>query len=560
MRSFHVSGGLIVRALFCALLGAVLPRVDAAEFEVLDRLSVDGYSVFRGSADIPGGSFAVGGSDLVVKGGNIGIGTAAPEQKLDIIGIMQTRRTSAADVGGTLQIGHGAYPWTLIGNQWAGGDFMVRNPAGADVMYFSQTGGNVGIGTTSPGRPLTVGDRMALINGASAIDIGQWDTVSNRIESSGRSLKITTYTGSINLGISGADNLVISNAGNVGIGTASPASARAEIVNSAASLLLLKNTSNPVDTEADVLFQLGSAPTLAGRIRSIKKLWAGDYGHAADLSLETYYSTAYNIGQVYLKSDGNVGIGTTAPGYKLQIAGTVYAGGYTTVANQLALTGGWSQNGAPYHAALQIQGSYPSMEFRSSTSNSVWLYHMAADGTMNWYNDPTSAQTANWGQMMILYPSGALTCKGNVTAPGFPVSSDERLKKNIASLEPALVSILKLRPVTFKWKKGSEGVHLGFIAQEVEKVFPEVVVTGADGIKAVEYGNLTAPLISAIQEQQKEIEELKAKVSAGIGTTGLKNKLQLGGLPEYEGNAAAIAAGLKTGDFYRSGEDVKVVY
>ncbi len=550
MNSRYFPGRLMIRALFCSLLGAVLTRVDAAEFEVLDRLSVDGYSVFRGSADIPGGSFAVGGSDLVVKDGNSGIGTAAPEQKLDIIGIVQTRRTSAADVGGTLKIGHGAYPWTLIGNQWAGGDFMVRNPAGADVLYFSQTGGNVGIGTTSPGRPLTVVDRMALINGASAIDIGQWDTVSNRIESSGRSLKITTYTGSINLGVSGADNLVISNAGNVGIGTASPG-AKVDIKGNTdtwggmAKIFLTDSNSNAASRN----WSIGNGGSSHGNLSfyvSTTKDGVPEAGTAAHV--------------MSLTNAGNVGIGTAAPGYKLQIAGTVYAGGYTTIANQLALTGGWSQNGAPYHAALQIQGSYPSMEFRSSTSNSVWLYHMAADGTMNWYNDPTSAQTANWGQMMILYPSGALTCKGNVTAPGFPVSSDERLKKDIASMDPALASVLKLRPVTFKWKKGSEGVHLGFIAQEVEKVFPEVVVTGADGIKAVEYGNLTAPLISAIQEQQKEIEELKAKVSAGIGTTGMKNKLQLGGLPEYEGNAAAIEAGLKPGDLYRSGEDVKIVY
>ena len=58
----------------------------AAEFEVLDKFSVDGYTVLRGSADIPGGSFAVGGSTLVVKAGNIGIGTTAPNSALDIGG------------------------------------------------------------------------------------------------------------------------------------------------------------------------------------------------------------------------------------------------------------------------------------------------------------------------------------------------------------------------------------------------------------------------------------------------------------------------------------------
>ena len=62
------------------------PAVHAAEFEVLDRFSVDGYSVLRGSADIQGGGFSVGGSTLVVSGGNVGIGMTAPGAKLDVGG------------------------------------------------------------------------------------------------------------------------------------------------------------------------------------------------------------------------------------------------------------------------------------------------------------------------------------------------------------------------------------------------------------------------------------------------------------------------------------------
>ena len=64
----------------------------AAEFEVLDRFSVDGYTVLRGSADITSGSFAVGGSTIVVKGGNVGIGTTNPGSRFEVVGGSSTLR------------------------------------------------------------------------------------------------------------------------------------------------------------------------------------------------------------------------------------------------------------------------------------------------------------------------------------------------------------------------------------------------------------------------------------------------------------------------------------
>ena len=75
----------LLSALLASLPGGRL--IHAVEFEVLDKFSVDGYSVLRGSADIPGGSFAVGGSTFVVTNGKVGIGTANPKSKLDIFGV-----------------------------------------------------------------------------------------------------------------------------------------------------------------------------------------------------------------------------------------------------------------------------------------------------------------------------------------------------------------------------------------------------------------------------------------------------------------------------------------
>ena len=79
-----------------------------------------------------------------------------------------------------------------------------------------------------------------------------------------------------------------------------------------------------------------------------------------------------------------------------------------------------------------------------------------------------------------------------------------------------LEKIKQLRPVSFKWKKdefpqyrfGSQK-EVGLIAQEVEKVFPELVCDWKDGYKTVKYKDLPIYLLKAIQEQQKEIEQLK---------------------------------------------------
>lgn len=95
----------------------------------------------------------------------------------------------------------------------------------------------------------------------------------------------------------------------------------------------------------------------------------------------------------------------------------------------------------------------------------------------------------------------------------FYYMSDANLKKNIETASDSLSKVLQLRGVTFNWKS-TDKADVGVVAQEVEKVYPEVVNTGSDGIKAVEYGHLVGPLIEAIKAQQKQIEDLKARVAA----------------------------------------------
>jgi hypothetical protein len=93
--------------------------------------------------------------------------------------------------------------------------------------------------------------------------------------------------------------------------------------------------------------------------------------------------------------------------------------------------------------------------------------------------------------------------------------SDARLKKNVAPLEQGLALVTQLRGLTYEWKEdGREGTRLGFIAQEVEEILPEVVAAGSDGMKAVSYQELTPLLVEAVKEQQTMLTDLKKRVAS----------------------------------------------
>ena len=96
----------------------------------------------------------------------------------------------------------------------------------------------------------------------------------------------------------------------------------------------------------------------------------------------------------------------------------------------------------------------------------------------------------------------------------FTGTSDERLKKNIEEIkDESNEKVKQLRPVTYQWKHQThDKSQAGFIAQEVEKVLPEVVVDAPvdSKYKTVQYEKLVPLLIEAIKELNAEIEELKS--------------------------------------------------
>jgi len=90
--------------------------------------------------------------------------------------------------------------------------------------------------------------------------------------------------------------------------------------------------------------------------------------------------------------------------------------------------------------------------------------------------------------------------------------SDIRLKQNIEVIGCALNRTSQIKGVTFNWAKC--GVKaIGVIAQDVEPVFPELVVTQEDGYKVVKYDNMVAILIESVKELKARIEKLESQVN-----------------------------------------------
>jgi hypothetical protein len=205
-----------------------------------------------------------------------------------------------------------------------------------------------------------------------------------------------------------------------------------------------------------------------------------------------------------ITSGGNVGIGTSSPNAKLEVSdsgsGTrvisryintdTTAGNIAYISVQQFVGGGGNQNayfGIDLNDNVRINADAPSAShFAISSSGNTLL------GT-----------TTNNGER--LYVSGNIRATGSITA-----NSDISLKKNLLKIENALEKVELINGYTYELKEDDSKRHAGVIAQEIDKVFPEIVNTGNDGLMGVEYGNISALLIEAIKEQQTQIKELKA--------------------------------------------------
>ena len=168
------------------------------------------------------------------------------------------------------------------------------------------------------------------------------------------------------------------------------------------------------------------------------------------------------------------------------------------------------------------------------TDATAGFYHYTGS---NWVKTVTENATGNVGIGCVtpqykLHVIGDIassaTVRGlNVFAAGaITACSDGRYKKNVLPIKNSLNQVMNMQGVTYNWKTNEfPGKHflndlqIGFIAQDIEKIVPQVVTTDTDGYKGIDYGRLTPLLVESIKEQQKMIGELQTKNS------GLKDEI-----------------------------------
>jgi Chaperone of endosialidase len=121
----------------------------------------------------------------------------------------------------------------------------------------------------------------------------------------------------------------------------------------------------------------------------------------------------------------------------------------------------------------------------------------------------------------IIASTAKLQVGGDIACVNISFSSDVRYKKNIQAIEGALDKVTKMNGVTYDWKISEypemnfiDKKQIGFIAQEVEKVLPELVITDSKGYKSVDYVKVIPILLEAIKELNKDRDTLKKDIIA----------------------------------------------
>ena len=106
----------------------------------------------------------------------------------------------------------------------------------------------------------------------------------------------------------------------------------------------------------------------------------------------------------------------------------------------------------------------------------------------------------------------SINCSGVATATDFNSTSDINLKTNIKTIDDPLEKVMQINGVSFDWKHMNQS-SAGVIAQDVEKVLPEIVKYGEDGYKSLNYNGLIGLLIEAVKEQNETIKSLEQKIN-----------------------------------------------
>ncbi len=543
---------------------------------------------------------------FVDSGGNVGIGTTAPDYALDARGLISSKNVNGGKFYGWRDSIPSKYDNFLVlyggaemgGSDIEGGGLIVR--AGEDWVDGSNSGtelslwvtengswnsrklgmiilgnGNVGIGTESPAGLLHVrgsggtggniqqadytslgtqlsGAGTVLGNNvrADTVNNNEMEIMSTNANIGARAIRMAdeegitfhTIDGSVTAGDAfTSERMRIDESGNVGIGTTNP-SVLLHANKSSNEVIETRTENQNTGTENQARFtaksdtlQLNMGVTAAST--SHFDGFATPFIESTNGILLTAQGGApYN--QLYLKNNGNVGIGTTNPGAMLEIAG---------LSDDTTPESPTYSHGLNLHSESTVDDSYTSLSFSNSVQQAAAIIAQFpnADGT---YGDSGGGgmkdgilkfQTADPSENGTIKTRMTILGNGDVgigeADPGYLLTmgagggyynqdtgawvdgSDRALKDNIADLsEYGLSTLRDLHPVSYVMKHSGEA-GIGFIAQELKLVIPELV-SGEDGNMGVNYGGFAPVLVKAILEQQEQIEALQAGSLVGLDT------------------------------------------
>ena len=431
----------------------------------------------------------------------VGIGTTTPAVKLDVRDTMR--------VSGDINFGSPLNDVTLssIAYDNGTGGIDVKSytnlglyTAGSERIRVA-SGGSVGIGTTTPINTLNVKGGLVPLkveptgSGTDGVNL-TLDYTGLTFNTTATGYKTFAITNSLtgdalglmNFNNGGSTRMTIANAGNVGIGTTTPT-----------SKLHIEEPST-ASGSAGINVQKTGTVVSSGNSYGVLSQTTGasttNYG-----GFFTASGGTNNYGLVV--SAGNVGIGTTAPAYDLQI-------GITSAT--VALGGAPTTNSS---GRLKFINSNTVTNWQISTNDSTsGAFEIMPSTVLGGSTFTTPAMKISSVGAVTIGNLGSGTVQA--TAGVLSIVSDARLKDEDGFVDDALTKVLKLKPRYFKWKKdNSAGLphnirQLGFFAQEVQAVLGEEVVNSPPegGNYGIHDRGIIAMLVKAIQEQQVIIDSL----------------------------------------------------
>ena len=439
-----------------------------------------------------------------------------------------TLPTSAGSTGQVLALNGSDAEWTTISSgsgtvSGTGTNHTVAMFDGTsdieDSQIYQGNTGYVGMQKAIPTAPLHVWNnedgkstQLTLENGDTSLSTGQVmagivfqsnDASTNASGSAGKISSIAeNTTGAFAMtfdtknGSSLGERMRIDPDGKIGIGTDNPT---AQLhVDAGATNQVAKF----VSTDGDAYFSVADSNDEAFFGTSSNSFYVGNS------------ATDYDTFNVSL-TDGSVGFGTQYPSEPLHLRnGTSDTSLKINAFNNTAGT-----ESTIKFASVASSGSYEKAEiaFVSDTGGSgrgdLHFRVNNTAGTTNVGSGDEVMTIVREGRVGILdtTPSYPLDVTGTIRATGNVIAySDARVKENVKTIENASNKVSKLRGVSYN-KIGESEVNIGVIAQEIEKVVPEVVKTDENGMKAVAYANLVGLLIESNKELQKRIEILESK-------------------------------------------------